>query len=144
MRGKVVKWIEERGFGFISPDDGGKDVYVHARDLPPESSLEEGRDIHFDLVQDSRAGGKDRATNIDPDSDAIVGSRMSIDERKRKLDERAERGFGRGRDRSDSRDRRRRDDSRDRRRRDRSDSRDKRRRRRRSPSESDSRSRRRR
>eukprot|EP00756_Hemistasia_phaeocysticola_P006698 Hpha_TRINITY_DN13957_c1_g1::TRINITY_DN13957_c1_g1_i2::g.35354::m.35354 len=129
VRGKVIKWIEDRGFGFISPDDGGKDIFVHARDLPPESSLEQGATVHFDIENDMRAGGKERAVNIE--GDAIIRGRTTAEERKRNLDERADRR----RDRSDSRDRRRRD---------RSDSRDRRRRRRRSPSESESRDRRRR
>ena len=39
MTGKVVRFDDVRGFGFIAPDGGGDDVFVHANDLCGEKSL---------------------------------------------------------------------------------------------------------
>ena len=34
MRGQIKNWNEGRGFGFIGGDEGGEDLFVHAKDLP--------------------------------------------------------------------------------------------------------------
>jgi cold shock protein len=46
------------GFGFIQPDDGGKDVFVHASALERAGmpNLVEGQKVSFDTEQDSRSG----------------------------------------------------------------------------------------
>jgi cold shock protein len=48
----------QRGFGFIQPDDGGKDVFVHATALERAGmrALAEGQKVSFDTQQDSRTG----------------------------------------------------------------------------------------
>ena len=55
----TVKWFNaEKGFGFIQPDDGGKDAFVHisAVERAGMSSLSEGQKVEFELVTDRRSG----------------------------------------------------------------------------------------
>jgi cold shock protein len=62
----TVKWFNvQKGFGFIQPDDGGKDVFVHisAVERAGLSSLKEGQKVSFDLVADRRTG-KSSADNL--------------------------------------------------------------------------------
>ena len=62
----TVKWFNaQKGFGFIQPDDGGKDVFVHisAVERAGMSSLNEGQKVSFDLVVDRRTR-KSSAENL--------------------------------------------------------------------------------
>jgi cold shock protein len=62
----TVKWFNgQKGFGFIQPDDGGKDVFVHisAVERAGMHSLNEGQKIEFELVTD-RKTGKASAGNL--------------------------------------------------------------------------------
>jgi CspA family cold shock protein len=62
----TVKWFNgQKGFGFIQPDDGSKDVFVHisAVERAGMSSLNEGQRVSFDLVADRRTG-KSSASNL--------------------------------------------------------------------------------
>ncbi len=50
----VVKWFnDEKGFGFITRDDGEKDVFVHHTAIQSEGfrSLKEGQKVEFDVVE---------------------------------------------------------------------------------------------
>jgi CspA family cold shock protein len=54
-----VKWFNaQKGFGFIQPDDGGKDAFVHisAVERAGLNGLTEGQKVQFDLVSDRRTG----------------------------------------------------------------------------------------
>jgi CspA family cold shock protein len=62
----TVKWFnDQKGFGFIQPDDGGKDVFVHisAVERAGLRVLNEGQKIAFDVVAD-RKTGKSSADNL--------------------------------------------------------------------------------
>ena len=55
----TVKWFNsQKGYGFIQPDDGGKDVFVHISAVQRAglSGLNEGQKISYELSQDKRSG----------------------------------------------------------------------------------------
>ena len=55
----TVKWFNAtKGFGFIQPDDGGKDVFVHvsAVERSDFQRLDEGQKIGFELERDRKTG----------------------------------------------------------------------------------------
>jgi CspA family cold shock protein len=58
ITGTVKFYNEMRGFGFIQPDDGSKDVFVHATALERAGmrGLAEGQKVSFDTAEDRRSG----------------------------------------------------------------------------------------
>jgi cold shock protein len=59
MQTGIVKFFNTtKGFGFIQPEDGSKDVFVHVSALERAGmhSLNEGQKVSFDTEQDSRSG----------------------------------------------------------------------------------------
>jgi cold shock protein len=59
MQSGIVKFYNsQKGYGFIQPDDGSKDVFVHATALERAGirSLVEGQKVSFDTAQDRRSG----------------------------------------------------------------------------------------
>ena len=59
MASGTVKWFNAtKGFGFIQPDDGGQDVFVHisAVERAGMSNLSEGQKISYELTKDNRSG----------------------------------------------------------------------------------------
>ena len=56
--GTVKFYNDQKGFGFIQPDDGGKDVFVHATALERAGmrGLTEGQKVSFDTAEDRRSG----------------------------------------------------------------------------------------
>jgi CspA family cold shock protein len=55
----TVKWFNaQKGFGFIQPDNGGADVFVHIRAVERAgmSDLREGQKLSYEIVQDRRSG----------------------------------------------------------------------------------------
>mmetsp|Transcript_2699 Transcript_2699/g.5822 ORF Transcript_2699/g.5822 Transcript_2699/m.5822 type:complete len:110 (+) Transcript_2699:70-399(+) len=54
--GTVKKFVEEKGFGFITPDEGGEDVFIHLRQCNGAERLNEGDRVSYDLVWNDRQG----------------------------------------------------------------------------------------
>jgi cold shock protein len=62
----TVKWFNDtKGYGFIQPDNGGKDVFVHisAVERAGLRSLKDGQKISYEVESDRRTG-KESATNL--------------------------------------------------------------------------------
>jgi CspA family cold shock protein len=59
MQTGIVKWFNaQKGFGFIQPDSGGNDVFVHVSAVERAGlrDLAEGQKISYEIVADSRSG----------------------------------------------------------------------------------------
>ena len=59
MQAGIVKWFNaQKGFGFIQPDSGGNDVFVHVSAIERAGlrGLAEGQKISYEIVADSRSG----------------------------------------------------------------------------------------
>ena len=60
----TVKWFnDDKGYGFITPDDGGKDLFVHHSEIRTSgfASLKEGDQVEFDVEQGKKGPN---ATNV--------------------------------------------------------------------------------
>ncbi len=71
-------WDEHRGFGFIKPDDGGADIFVHAKGIIGASVLQPRQQVEFESVFDS-VRGKYRASDVRGDltlPDCVPHGRM--------------------------------------------------------------------
>lgn len=67
MNTGTVKWFNaEKGYGFISNDDGSEDVFVHFSSIAAEGfrSLNEGQKVTFDVEMDPKNSSKLRAANV--------------------------------------------------------------------------------
>lgn len=68
MASGIVKWFNgQKGYGFIQPDEGGADVFVHISAVQRSGldSLDEGQKLSYEIVQDKRTG-KSAADNLVP------------------------------------------------------------------------------
>ena len=61
--GTVKFFNDDKGFGFITPENGGTDVFVHVSALQRGGSLREGDKVSFEVGQD-RKTGKLKAENV--------------------------------------------------------------------------------
>ena len=61
-RGILIEWNNERGYGFIAPEDGGEKVFLHIKSLQPEASRPiVGEEFFYKLATDAK--GRPRAEN---------------------------------------------------------------------------------
>jgi cold shock CspA family protein len=60
-KGKLVRWIDEKGFGFIKPENGGNDVFIHISSLKSSRKPIIGDTILYEINID--ANGKLQAIN---------------------------------------------------------------------------------
>ncbi len=65
VRGKVKWFNDAKGFGFITPDNGSKDVFVHHTAIAAQGfrTLSEGQDVEFEIVQGQKGPA---AQNVRP------------------------------------------------------------------------------
>lgn len=61
--GTVAKFWDEKGFGFITPDGGGKDIFVHHSDIKMDGfrSLKPGQRVQFEVAQEAKGP---KASNV--------------------------------------------------------------------------------
>lgn len=61
--GTVSKFMDNKGFGFITPDDGGKDVFVHHSDIQMDGfkTLSPGQRVQYDLAHEAKGP---KASNV--------------------------------------------------------------------------------
>jgi CspA family cold shock protein len=64
--GTVERFMDEKGFGFIKPDSGGKDVFVHHSAIEGTGfkSLSQGDRVEYDLVQDPKGPRAEKITRL--------------------------------------------------------------------------------
>jgi CspA family cold shock protein len=65
----TVKWFNaDKGFGFISNDEGGEDVFVHFSAIATDGfrSLAESQRVTYSVEADPKKGGRLRAVNVCP------------------------------------------------------------------------------
>ena len=63
-QGKIKMYNEDKGFGFIQPDDGGNDVFFHVTALKEGDEIDRGVAVTFETGVDPK-NGKTKAVSVD-------------------------------------------------------------------------------
>jgi len=83
IKGVLKTWKEDRGFGFISPDDGGKDIFIHISALKGMSRRPMTGDIiYYQVAKDNR--GKFKAVNASIEGVQILEDKSAVHRRPHK------------------------------------------------------------
>ena len=55
-KGKVKWFNDQKGYGFVTPEDGSKDLFVHYQEIQGEGfkTLSEGQEVEFDIVESDK------------------------------------------------------------------------------------------
>ncbi len=71
MTGKIAR-VTDRGFGFITPDDGEKDVFFHAKDVVDVefNDLQDGDAVNFDVVEGPKGPAAENVTRAQQETAA--------------------------------------------------------------------------
>lgn len=62
--GTIKKWIQDKGFGFITPAEGGPDVFFHESALREGDDIVEGATVTYEAGPDKKTG-KTKALSVD-------------------------------------------------------------------------------
>lgn len=72
VRGRITKWNDEKGFGFITPSSGGNQVFVHIKALPRGVKRPQvGTEVTYETVNDGQ--GRTRAESV-----SFIGGQLSL------------------------------------------------------------------
>lgn len=66
QKGVVARFLDDKGFGFITPEGGGKDVFVHHSAIEGTGfkTLAAGEKVEYDVVQDAKGPRADKVTRV--------------------------------------------------------------------------------
>lgn len=53
-KGMVKRWFAHKGYGFIAPEDGSADIFVHISDVEGARNLTEGEKVDFEVISTYR------------------------------------------------------------------------------------------
>ncbi len=77
--GKITSWNAQRGFGFIRPDDGTADVFVHIRDFANRSRQPEAGDpVNYMITREKRSGPRMQAVSVRFGDEAALSVRSVV------------------------------------------------------------------
>jgi CspA family cold shock protein len=63
-QGKIKLFNKDKGYGFIKPDDGGKDIFFHVSALREHDEIALGAIVNFEMGVDQKSG-KPKAVSVD-------------------------------------------------------------------------------
>ena len=75
-KGKIIKWNDDKGFGFILPSDSQKNIFVHIKSFSDKSLRPtEGQDVTYTVQKND--DGRDSAIKVSRSTDNLVRNRAS-------------------------------------------------------------------
>ena len=80
-KGKIIKWNDEKGYGFILPNDSQKNIFVHIKSFS-DKSVRPTEGQHVTYTRQKKNDGRDAAINVSRATDNIVNNRVSSNRNK--------------------------------------------------------------